>query len=280
MILQETTPRRLSIPGLVAIVALGFLLLPLLPTWAQDEERRERPAAAERKGPEQLERDKAEMAELMQQMKALQERMEKINHRLIELGAGQRGWTFRQGHAVSAPVMVPPGQAGVRVAPPDMLFLRGGAPHDREIHKAQLDVKKALVREAEIHLQGAKEKVEAFDKLPKGALSDTEQREARQNLELRLAQLERARAEQREAEARLAAQPQVQPFNVELKVKPFQQPVPPVPPRAAVPTVPPPPVPHRRPETDERNRDLEKRLDMLMRELENIRRELKAEPKR
>lgn len=338
MILHGTTPRHLSAAGLIAIIGLGLLLLPLLPTWAQAEPPAveeedvliQRGKSEDRKA-EGGEKNKKEIDELTREMEKLHEQMMKVQRRLAELGAAdnKRIFLFRTAPAPGGPgapgggfggqpgapggfggqfVPMPPavpgapmppmppmgGVAGVRVNPPDVLFFRGAGPHEQEILRAQVEAKKAQVREAEIHLQAAKEKAERVRQLlEKGAIGQEEAREIRTNVELRSAQLDRVQAELKETIARMAqAQAQPRPGDgraegkFEFEVKPFTRPVPPPP--AATP-VPPPPAPM--PGTDrkielelrtrppagqpDRNQELEKRLDLLMRELESIRKEIR-----
>ncbi|GEM_PF-1591277 len=87
MILRGRTPRALTLTGLLAVLALGLVLLPLVPTWAQDAPRDG--AAAQKKedkGGEKADPDKArqELQKLQDDFIKLQRQMEDKRRELEE----------------------------------------------------------------------------------------------------------------------------------------------------------------------------------------------------
>jgi beta-lactamase regulating signal transducer with metallopeptidase domain len=86
MIMRGTTPRSLTWRGLVALLVLGGLLLPLLPTWAQDgageENRAKDPAPKD-------EVDKAE-ADLKHLQENLQKKKADLDRQMVELQEAQK----------------------------------------------------------------------------------------------------------------------------------------------------------------------------------------------
>ena len=85
MILRGRTPRALTLTGLLVVLALGLLLLPMVPTWAQDPPPADLPAAQKEgkgddkdKGPERADPDKArqEIQKLQDDYIKLQRQME------------------------------------------------------------------------------------------------------------------------------------------------------------------------------------------------------------
>jgi beta-lactamase regulating signal transducer with metallopeptidase domain len=90
MIMQGTTPRALTWTGLLSLFGLGAFLLPVMPTWAQEEQGQPfRVVVDENRGGDRetqdeiaklkamLEQKRAELMKLEAQMKAAQARMEK-----------------------------------------------------------------------------------------------------------------------------------------------------------------------------------------------------------
>jgi beta-lactamase regulating signal transducer with metallopeptidase domain len=84
MIMRGSTPRALSLAGIVIVLGLGALALPWLPTYAQDpgdklQDRDDR-AGARRDG--DLERARAEVQDLAEQMRRLHEQLRASEERL------------------------------------------------------------------------------------------------------------------------------------------------------------------------------------------------------
>ena len=92
MILRGSTPRTLTGAGFLALFGLGVVLLPLVPSWAQDRPRREpktEGAADPDRARADLQKARANLQKMMEDLKAarrdldaksaaLQERLEQI----------------------------------------------------------------------------------------------------------------------------------------------------------------------------------------------------------
>jgi beta-lactamase regulating signal transducer with metallopeptidase domain len=81
MILKGTTPRRLTWGGVAAVLGLGLLLLPLLPSRAQDRKEPPDPREVE-KAREEVEKLKHELMEQMKKVKAAEEKLREAAERL------------------------------------------------------------------------------------------------------------------------------------------------------------------------------------------------------
>jgi hypothetical protein len=113
MIMRGTTPRALSAAGFLAVVGLGVLLLPLLPSWAQqipyerqdeqgrqvgrsreDDRQREqgsrRDAQARREGDDQLQKQRQMVERFAQEVQAQQQRLQELMGQLQNAQEGLR----------------------------------------------------------------------------------------------------------------------------------------------------------------------------------------------
>jgi beta-lactamase regulating signal transducer with metallopeptidase domain len=264
MILQGTTPGRLSRPGLAALLGLGALLLPLLPTRGQTTPR---PAGAPAADPAAAQ-------------------------------AAERPSTVRD--AAPVPVTREPVEAArAATEPREPPAPVAGADDEVELLQAQLDGKKADVQEAQALLQQGRRQLarqEALAKRGAGATEELEQ--ARDQVTVLEARLRGKEAQAREAELRLkhaqrrGNRPRPAAPSATPATSSYDRPAPkptaaPGDPSPAAPGAPagrtdaglaPPPV--RKPpglaggDAERRLRDLEKKLDALLREVEALRRDM------
>jgi len=105
MIMRGTTPRALTWTGLLVVLGLGAFLLPVLPTWAQDDpfgkrakEEKAAKEAEERERAANQDKGRAEIKELMVHIERLREqlrdaeaRLKKAQDRLADPGKGGDG---------------------------------------------------------------------------------------------------------------------------------------------------------------------------------------------
>jgi hypothetical protein len=183
MILRDTPPRSLSVPGLLAVLAAAALLLPLLPSWAQ-------PAAAEEtEGPPAQKKSAAEASK------------KAVGHGLGVAVADfdADGWPdvflFVAEDAKAKPK--PPAAA-------DRAALIEEAKYDVELARAQLDVKRAQLRAAEEALVLARRRLERMEKLAANrAVSQEELDQIKGDVAVQEAQIRVKQAELIEPEIRL-----------------------------------------------------------------------------
>lgn len=83
MILKGNTPRALSLGGLIAVLGLGAVLLPLLPTWAQDKPR-EQPARDKPQRPESTPQQREEADKLRAEIAKTHEHLQKMRQQMEE----------------------------------------------------------------------------------------------------------------------------------------------------------------------------------------------------
>jgi beta-lactamase regulating signal transducer with metallopeptidase domain len=103
MIMRGTTPRRLSWAGFLTVLGAGALLLPLLPTWAQDRPQPNQPLGRVKEAEpdtgqrEEMERTRDELRKLEAELKRMHEQISQVERRLVERRArlaemeGRRG---------------------------------------------------------------------------------------------------------------------------------------------------------------------------------------------
>jgi beta-lactamase regulating signal transducer with metallopeptidase domain len=278
MIMQGTTPRALSSAALIAVLGVGAMLLPLWPTWAQD------PPAPARTTPTSPAPDPnptpaaARYATGLAPAPAAQP--------AAPAATATYGRTV--GHSVSA------GHGE-------------DAQDEVDLLKAQLDAKAAELTESKALLQKARRQLDRQERLhAKGASSEGDLEEARTDVTVQEAHVQSKEAQVREVQVRLrqaerrlkapsgptagysipAAEAPVNAVPA-VTVPPGLAPMPkpttaPAPAGALVPTTPPAAVeasPYRErkaPEDVERRlRDLEKKLDAILKEVEGLRKLMK-----
>jgi beta-lactamase regulating signal transducer with metallopeptidase domain len=164
MIMQGTTPKSASGLSVLALLALGLVVLPLKPTWAQSDARSKEPT--DRK------------PEADQPIRVLV--VDNPDKELV------------------AEVIAVDGQGDVRVAPSSQEDARDQV----EVLKAQLDVKRAELHEGEARLKQAQRRLERLRRLGT-SVSATELANAQDEVELMSVQLEPKHAQIKEAEIRL-----------------------------------------------------------------------------
>ncbi len=83
MIMRGSVPRRLGWCGFLSVAGIGAVLLPLLPTWAQDGPSQEQPPKIERgdRGNQDTERARDELRRLEQEMARMRERISQMEQR-------------------------------------------------------------------------------------------------------------------------------------------------------------------------------------------------------
>jgi hypothetical protein len=83
MIMRGSVPRRLGWCGFLSVAGIGAVLLPLLPTWAQDGPAPEQPPKIERgdRGNQDSERARDELKRLEQEMARMRERIGQMEQR-------------------------------------------------------------------------------------------------------------------------------------------------------------------------------------------------------
>jgi hypothetical protein len=246
MIVRGTTPRGLGGAGLAAVMALGALLLPLLPTRALTETP---PAGANDAPP----------------VRAADNPREPVP---ITRGQAPQADTVAQG---TTPVSRPPADEGQ------------DANDAVELAKAQLDVKVAELAEAKVLLDKAKRQAERYERLnSQKAIGQDELEAARTDVAVQQARVQAKEAQVREAQVRLK-QAERRPGsgrpsgrNVPAEGEPVAT-VQPRPDNNAFT-----PSPREKPaaagDVEQRLRDLEKKVDGLLKEMEALRRELKQRP--
>ncbi len=154
MIMGGTTPRQLTRAGVLAVLGLALLLLPVLPTTADEPppERREQPnrPAQRQPNPDELDRARAELrraqAELqerMAQVRQAEQRMRELAERVARLeGASGK----REIRVIVVPKENQPGGLGGR--PQLREVPRGGNPAERRLEEMERKLD-AVMRELE-----------------------------------------------------------------------------------------------------------------------------------
>lgn len=282
MIMQGTTSRKLSFAGLLAVLGLAALL-PLVPTWAQEEpQRRKELQEPGRKDVVILadpEANAEEIAKARANLKEAHERLMQAARRLAEL-EGKQVDQIKFFQLQVPPGVAPPGApmppvppAGVRVqipmgAGPGVAAF--GAGEDADVLAAHLKIKEAQVMEAELRLQQGTQKLERVKQLAaKGGVSAEEVATATGDLQILKAQLAIKIAELEETKVRLdkaRKRGAGQEFRGEIFTRPVQP--------SAVATAPVRPgVPAT--DSDRRLNDVEAKLKELLRELEGLRKDMR-----
>jgi beta-lactamase regulating signal transducer with metallopeptidase domain len=256
MILRQPAPRALSGAGLLAVLGLGALLLPLLPTWAEQpddnppSERRADPAGAQ------------------PAPRAADDKPLNFNVTLPR---------------VRTTLDLPPQNPKAKPADPKVQ-----TPAERELAArleqageevallgAQLQVKRAQLRAAQLSLDRARAQLKRFAKLSAGgALSEAEYAKAKDDAASAEAQLQIKEAELREPEVRLQlARRRLARLQEQAGSRPAA---------SATPATSSQPLPAAKPAegglTDDRRRllELEKKLDRLLQEVESLRKQIPA----
>jgi beta-lactamase regulating signal transducer with metallopeptidase domain len=172
MIMLGTNSRALSGAGFAGLVVLGALVLPLLPTWAQEPRARD-------EAKKQVTEDK----------KAEEPRVIVLQGEVAKSDQGQ------------IVVRLADDKTGLPKKAPAGL---DDAKDEVELLQAQLEVKRAELQEGEARLKQAAQRLERVRQLSaKGAISEGEVAKLKDDVELAQAQLEPKRAQVREAEVRL-----------------------------------------------------------------------------
>ncbi len=261
MILRGTTPRELTWGGCLAVLALGFVLLPLRPTWAQ--EPRPEPAKA---APKAAPAPKAEIEIVIDLDDLPKELRDKI--KVIELGQTIKG--------VNTDVLIQLADEKAKLK--DKLKLAeveakgkiagGGAAQAADIEKLrdevarlkkELEERVARVREAEARLKELTAKLAAVQGGGAKGSPDTGKTERRVII-LRSDDGKEYRLEVPSG-ADLLRSTERSKAALEMQYKKAETPSPAKAPAAGA---------------DRRMEDFEKRLDALMRELESLRRDMRG----
>jgi beta-lactamase regulating signal transducer with metallopeptidase domain len=270
MIMRGTTPRSLSVAGLLGVLGLGAMLLPLVPTWAQadppepprpDPERREirtevQLRDADPRRAEEIEKNRQEakkLAEEMQkitdQLHAMEKRFNDVQRRLAELGAPEA-----KDRVLHLRVQTLPPQL-----PMEVFRVRGVLHDDLAVLGAQLKAKEAAVQEAEARLQHAQKKLARMTNLFENkAVTKEILDEAIADVKINEAQLKARQADLEEAKLRHEAAKR-QPVIAGARAVTVPVPAPPGAPL---------------PENDRRLGELEKKLAELLREVQGLRQEM------
>src|SRR5262249_17298223 len=187
MIMRGTTPRSLSAAGFLGVLALGALLLPLLPTWAQKEVRQLYDDANVAREAE----EKAPAPEAPQ--------LPSPKSRQSATGLVEEKKTIPE---VSA--MVGQSTEPKLVAPPNRPEQIEEARDEVDLIKAQLEVKRAQLEAAERGLLYAQQRLTRLEPLrEKGAVNTEVVEQARQDVETQTSQIRIRRAELQEPQVRL-----------------------------------------------------------------------------
>jgi hypothetical protein len=193
MIMRGTTPRSLSAASFLGVLALGALLLPLLPTWAQKEVRQEvhddvnaaRGAEEKQPVPEAPElpspKSRQSATRLVEEKKTISEVGQSTEPKLVAL--------------------------------PNRPEQIEEARDEVDLIKAQLEVKRAQLEAAERGLQYAQQRLRRLEQLhDRGAVNTEIVEQARQDVEtqtsqvrIRQAELQEPGVRLRQAQRRLAA---------------------------------------------------------------------------
>ncbi len=90
MIMRGTTPRALNWGGLLAVLGLGAVLLPMLPTWAQtpqpagrtEEQEQDRPGERAQRGREEGEQPEGDVRRAQEEVKRLQDQLRRMQEQM------------------------------------------------------------------------------------------------------------------------------------------------------------------------------------------------------
>jgi beta-lactamase regulating signal transducer with metallopeptidase domain len=262
MILRQPCPRALSSGSLLAILGLAILLLPLLPTWAQQPAAD--PSAKRRAAPEPA----------ATAPRATQDRPVPFNANLPHPTPVGRGFVAQD------PTAPKRAQANVPMPAQRELEVRlEQAEEDVALLEAQLQVKRAQLVAAQVSLRQAQEQLKRFKQLhEKGALSEATYAKAKDDAGSAEAQYQVKEAELREPEVRLQlARRRLERLQGSANARPVAE---------AKPAAKAAPLPAANPAAkgtviDDRNRllELERKLDRLLKEVEALRKQLPASPR-